>query len=698
MRRREFVKLIASAASAAALPGCAARAPVVDSAEAAPRVLLLAFDGLDPRLLQTLMEAGRLPNFKRLAELGGSQSIGTTTPPHTPVAFSTVITGTDPGAHGVFDFIHRDPAPVGTSLPVRPFLSTAEAIPLDDAWRISLGGWEMPLEASQMRLMRRGKPFWEHLVAAGIDTDVYFFPANFPCSTVTGPGRFRAISGMGVPDLSGSHGDFAFYSTALKEPLRLVSGGRFVKLTLTQHRAETELWGPVDRLSAATNGSANGQSAAARMRAKLSIQRDPVAKMLLLELGKERILLHAGEWSDWLPVEFVSGLPGAGIWASMGSPTAVKGMVRVYVRSVHPALEVYVSPVNLDPLDPALPISEPADFARELATRHGRFSTLGIPEDTKAFTHGALHAEAFAGQVAQASTERLRLWHGALADFHAGCLCFYFGASDLMQHMFWRDHDSDHPAHNADEAKEHGQLVPAQYEQADLRVGEALAILHTHDTLLVFSDHGFTSFRQGFNLNQWLTEQGHLRLVQPGVRQTEENSKASEGSMFPGVDWGYSQAYGLGMNGLYLNLQGREKFGRVKLAEKKALCKQLCEELLRVKDSSGKFVLDRVEITSEYYPASDERLAPDLILGYADGFRASWETVLGGISQPILTPNLEQWSGEHLISARLVPGVLFTNRKLNSQAPHLRDLAPTVLRLFGLDSPEAMAGHTLIES
>jgi predicted AlkP superfamily phosphohydrolase/phosphomutase len=368
--------------------------------------------------------------------------------------------------------------------------------------------------------------------------------------------------------------------------------------------------------------------------------------------------------------------------------------VRSFVLSFHPALELYISPVNIDPLDSAMPISEPTSFARELADRHGRFYTLGIPEDTKAFTHGALPAEAFIDQAALAGGERLKLWRAALAEFRAGCLCFYFGASDLMQHMFWRDFDTEHPAHDAEEAARHGAIVPEQYEQADARVGEALAVLREGDTLLVFSDHGFTSFRQGFSLNSWLVEQGYLHLVDPSGRN--HSSDAASEAMFAGIDWGYSQAYGLGMNGLYLNQQGREKFGSVKPAENKALCERLREELLQVRDAEGKPVFDRVDRTFELYPGANSRLAPDLILGYADGFRASWETVLGGMPGETLVTNREQWSGEHLISARLVPGVLVSNRKLNTTDPHLRDLAPTILQLFGLKPIAAMTGKPLI--
>ena len=689
MRRRDFIRAVASAAGTATLAGCAPRGS--GDKHAQPRMLLVAFDGLDPRLLNKLMAAGRLPNFARLSAQGSMQPLQTTTPPHTPVAFSTVITGTDPATHGVFDFIHRDPAPENTGLPVRPYFSTSEAIPPTENWSVSWGDWQLPLSGGGMKLLRQGAAFWDHLSADGVATDVYYVPANFPCNRVAGPGRIRAISGMGTPDLLGTHGEFTFYSSGQQGGERMVSGGCFLPLRLSDHAGELSLPGPVDALS-----KSSADSPPARMTAKISVRRDPRSDVVLIRTQSEKLLLNVNQWSEWLPLEFVSQLPGAGVWAKLGTPSVAAGMVRVFVRQVHPQLELYVSPVNLDPLQPAGMLSQPPGFASELAARHGRFYTQGIPEDTKAFSHGALPAAAFVQQSGLAYAERTAQWRAALAEFDQGCLFFYFGSSDLMQHMFWRDHDPDHPGFNAQSAEQFGHMIPQQYEEADARLGEALQVLNEHDTIIAFSDHGFTSFRQGFNLNSWLVEQGLLRLANPGKKGPVADPGGA--GLFAGVDWAYSDAYGLGMNGLYLNLSGREKHGRVKKADQRGLLANIKEQLLQVKDDTGRPVIDQVDLTEEVYPQADRRLAPDLILGYADGFRASWETVLGGMPEKLIVPNLEQWSGEHLISARLVPGVLVSNRKVEVKEPHLRDIAPTVLQHFGTQVPREMTGRPLFVS
>ena len=253
MRRREFVKLGMSTTGAAWLSSCARRDKVANGV-AARRVLVVAFDGLDPKIVQSLMDQGRLPNFKRLAGMGSFRSLATCTPPHTPVAFSNIISGTDPGKHHIFDFIHRDPNPPnpdpnseGPAL--RPFLSTADQQTPEQNWllpdSISLGRWNLPLSSGDMMLLRRGPAFWDYLIERGIDTDIYYLPANYPSSTPEGPGRFRCMAGMGTPDLLGSYGEFTCLTPNTRMRGERVGGGRFVYLSMMRGgRGTAEIVGP----------------------------------------------------------------------------------------------------------------------------------------------------------------------------------------------------------------------------------------------------------------------------------------------------------------------------------------------------------------------------------------------------------------------------------------------------------------------
>jgi len=141
-------------------------------------VIALGFDGMDPRLCERLMDAGELPNLNKMRISGGYSTLGTSTPPQSPVAWSNFITGGDPGGHGVYDFIHRDP-----SKQCMPYYSAARTIDSDEGWevggcRIPLTFWPFNQEAPHTVLSRGGTPFWDYLDEAGVPVWVYDIPVN----------------------------------------------------------------------------------------------------------------------------------------------------------------------------------------------------------------------------------------------------------------------------------------------------------------------------------------------------------------------------------------------------------------------------------------------------------------------------------------------------------------------------------------
>jgi predicted AlkP superfamily phosphohydrolase/phosphomutase len=165
--------------------------------------------------------------------------------------------------------------------------------------------------------------------------------------------------------------------------------------------------------------------------------------------------------------------------------------------------------------------------------------------------------------------------------------------------------------------------------------------------------------------------------------------------MFPGVNWSATKAYGLGMNGLYVNMAGREKHGVVRDHARRSLLAEIRDKLLEVRDVDGTPVVTNVKLTDELYPGADFRIAPDLLIGYNDAYRASWDTVLGGIAPALVEDNLDRWSGEHLIDPDLVPGVLVTNRPVTAPRPKVSDIAATILAAFGIARPPQMTGRDL---
>jgi predicted AlkP superfamily phosphohydrolase/phosphomutase len=620
--------------------GCDARRPV------GRRVVVLGFDGMDHELTAQMIQTGRLPGLARLAATGGFSALGTTVPPQSPVAWSSFITGLDPGQHGIFDFIHRDPKTMV------PYLSTTRT----EAGRsIPLGRWQVPISGGEVELLRRGRPFWEVLEERGVPTTIIRMPANFPPSgTAT-----RELSGMGTPDLMGTYGTFAYFTS---EPFaatgQTISGGvvRAVRVRDGQVRAALE--GPDNPFLRQPE----------KVRAEFSVHVDRTNRHAKIAVGAEERLLAVGEWSDWVPVQF-----------PLAPTQALDGEVRFYLKGLDPFFELYASPVNIDPLRPAMPVSHPAGYAAELARATGRFYTQGIPEDTNARKGGIFGDAEFLAQARLAGDEARRQYRHVLDGFEDGLLFYYFGNVDQVSHMMWRARDPGHPAYDAARDGPNAEVVELLYQGLDAVVTETLAALGPDDLLIVMSDHGFTSWRRAFHLNSWLRDQGYLVLADP--------KRKDDPGFFGNVDWSRTRAYALGLNGLYVNLKGREKDGIVDAADRDRLVGELAERLLATLDSkTGTRAITKVYRREDVYTvAGHEDIAPDLVVGYAKGTRGSDESALGGIPPDVIVDNTSPWSGDHCMDHEAVPGILLSSRPLRLRAPSIDRLAAAVLAEFGVD-------------
>jgi predicted AlkP superfamily phosphohydrolase/phosphomutase len=240
-----------------------------------------------------------------------------------------------------------------------------------------------------------------------------------------------------------------------------------------------------------------------------------------------------------------------------------------------------------------------------------------------------------------------------------------------------------------EQVERYEKVVEDTYAGIDEQVGEALAAIGSGDTLIVMSDHGFTSFRRGFNLNTWLCRHGYIKLLDP--------NRQSQDLLFANVDWSGTKLYGLGLNGLYVNLKGRERHGTVNAAVQRSLLAEIRDKLMEVRDTDGSPVIASANLVDDMYPGADRAVAPDLIVGYADSYNASWATVLGEMPPQILEDNMDRWSGNHLTDPQVVPGVLVSNRKILAENPSISDMAPTILSEFGLPRPGSMTGRGLFD-
>lgn len=653
MSRRAFLRAVAGGTAAAALGGCG----LGRGRRASPRAIVLGIDGMDPRLARRFMDEGAMPNCRRLAERGAFLPLATSDPPQSPVAWSNFLSGTNPGGHGIFDFFAREAASL------TPYLSTARSVP--SRLRIPVGRYSIPLAASRLELLRKGPTVWDVLAEHGVEATAYKAPVCYPASG----SRARLITDMGTPDIHGSYGIFSYYTDEPGVRTRAVSGGQIESIALRGGVAECRLRGPAEELL----------SDSADSHVPFSVERDARSRRVRIRIQGRTVILDVGGWSEWIPVRF----------PMRGPAGAVPGICRFYLKASEPHLGLYVTPVDIDPADPATPISSPASFSRQLTRQLGRFYTQGMPEDTAALSARVFTDDEFLAQAWMVVRERLRLLDYALEHHRDGFLFFYIGTLDMASHAFWRTWDPGHPLHTPELAKSHGDVMRMLYNHCDRALGRVLEAVDDRTLLFVMSDHGFVSFRRQFNLNSWLMDNGYAQAMDPKER--------GGAGFFEDVRWGGTRAYGLGINSLYLNVRGREPEGAVAAGEPfERLRSELIARLGDVRDPmTGDRVFARVVRPAEVYSGPYVSEAPDLVLCYAENYRASWETILGQYPREQFLDNLDPWSGDHCMSSEFLPGVCFCNRRLATERAALIDLAPTLLRHYGVPVPAEMTGRDL---
>lgn len=634
------------------------------------KVFVLAFDGMDPNILKTLLVQGKLPNFDKLAREGCFHELGTSTPPQSPVAWSNFITGMNPGGHGIFDFIHRVPETL------EPYLSTSRSVPpkeklafgpvsLPNSMTIPFTKYHLPLSGGEIQLMRRGPAFWEFLDAAGIESTIFKIPANYPPVKA----GTRSISGMGTPDILGSYGNFSYYTNNPPDTEQEISGGAIIRVDVVDNCVQAELLGPPNSFLKDTP----------QLKIPFSVFIDPEGGVGKIVLPDTEILLNQGEWSEWTqidfqPIPYIQGL---------------KGICKFYLKEVSPDFKLYVSPINIDPSEPALEISYPPEYSKELYDKVGFFYTQGMAEDTKALSNGVLSNDEYLQQADFVFQERMACFKYELERFQAmkrGFLFYYFSSLDQSSHVFWRTMDHASPAFDYERDQNHTEVMQMIYQKMDTVLGYAMKFVDEKTTIIVMSDHGFSPFFRAFQLNTWLLDNGYISLLDP--------SRQEEGELFANVDWQRTRAYALGLNGLYINLHGREPNGIVLPGqEREALVQELIFKMQQIVDpKTGEKVILDVADTQKAYSGAYADQAPDLIVGYNRSYRSAWESALGAFPKDVLKDNTNAWSGDHCVSAKIVPAIFFSNKKTKIINPNLTDLAPTILAEFGLTIPENMTG------
>jgi len=656
LARREFLQLLLGTSAGLLLNPAKAFLRTKGTKETGVKIIVLGFDGMDPVITRSLLEDGRLPAFKALASSGSFLPLGSSIPPQSPVAWANFITGTNPGGHAIFDFVHRNPE---NYLPV---FSASESIP--GRHNLKLGRLVLPLSGGEVRNLRKGRAFWQILEDYDLPATIFKIPSNYPPVKT----KQKTLSGMGTPDLKGYYGLFNYYTNEYKSITEEYGGGgRVHDVYVIGNRVEARIPGP--------NNPFRAGNPETYVDFKVFI--DPVNPVAKIVYQGQELILREKEWSGWKKIKF-EFIPGQ----------SVTGTCLFYLKEVRPKFKLYLSPINIDPENPALPISTPEKYARELAEKFGPFFTKGLPADTAALENDVLDEKEFLAQDELVYQESLAMLEYELSNFRSGLLFFYFSNTDQRQHMFFRLIDRNHPAYDEKLAKEFGQVISSTYQQMDRALQLAMDKADKNTVIIVMSDHGFNPFRRGFNLNTWLLENGY-HFFEPGV-------KPEEVSLFQGTDWSRTKAYGVGLNALYLNLKGREKHGLVRPEEKEPLLREIAHKLEQLVDpKTGQKIILKAYLSQDVFRGPYLAEAPDIILGFNRNYRISWNSPLGSFPRELLEDNNQKWSGDHMSSPEVIPGILLANRKVKLTDPKLEDVTAGILSLFGIKIPPDITGRNI---
>ena len=614
------------------------------------RVVIVGLDGQDPELTEKWMNEGVLPNFSRLRQMGVFARLGTTLPAESPVAWSSFQTGCNPGKHRIYDFL------VPNRKSLMPELSSANVTA--PGRTLKLGKYLIPLGRPVIAAGRKSESFWSILGKFGIFSSVLRVPITFP------PEKFGGVllSAMNVPDVKGSQGTYFYFTTDRNDKRTLVSGQQ-CPFESIERGAKGELPGPENTL--VKDGG--------ELRIPFSIV--TTATGAELRLPDKTIELRLNEYTPWVSL---------GYKAAVGF--TVKAIARFLLLELKPNVRLYVTPIQIDPENPALPISHPVSYSIYLAKRQGPFATLGVAEDTSGLNECVIGEDAFFRQTQDIHLEREKMFFDALSKTRKGAVVCVFDITDRLQHMFFRFHKDDKWGARVTDER-YANVLRDLYIQMDNLVGRVLEKLSDQTILMVLSDHGFKPFRRAVELNRWLQQNGYLT----------ENPGAKTPDLLQRVDWSKTQAYAVGFGGIYLNIVGREARGIVPKTEAARLKREIISKLKQLHDPAhARSPVGEVYDRDLAYKGPYVEDAPDLVVGFAPGYRVAWETVTGGFGEEVISDNTRPWSGDHNMNPPEVPGMFFCNRPIDTDQPHITDIAPTVLDLFGVPIPPHIDGKSVI--
>ncbi len=657
-----------------ALPPCAP-APASDVMHH-PRIIVIGADGVDFSWLTRYLEADAerpeserlLANLAELRTKGALCPLLSEIPPESPVAWASVLTGVNPGRHGITDFVRPGPdyRPVNGMVDVK---------------RMRLLAGKFPIRGPQVRSRLAAPTFLERVHAAGYPVVSLRQPMLFPAKPMPGA---RMLSGLGTPDIAGGAGFYAVWSARIAFPEGdTIFGGVQIPLDPTQETVfETHLPGPPDPTLDRLPG---GRLARARAPLRFEIVGGRRPTHVAIHLAGRTESVAVGERSPFMVVPFRLGTV---------PPITVRGHVRFEVKKLDP-LVVLADPVNIYAPTSPFPLTSPEEYAQDLFERYGEFETVGWTEQTFALNDGYQDDEGFLRDLLEDMDRGAGLLLGEM-DRGGTCVFQVFTATDRGMHCFYRYYDEEHPAHVPGRMEALGDPILQLFARLDRIVGDVLGRLEEDDVVLVCSDHGFQSWRWEVNVNQWLVEQGYMTLKGTVVEQNLAQFFHDGDVGADAVDWSKTKAYAMGLGQIYLNLEGREDQGLVAPADASALAREIRAKLLEIRNPyrPDHRPIREVYLLKELYEGPETGACAEIQIGFEGVYRISWQTaLLGGMGRPVFEENTRPWSGDHCSNdVSVVVGVVLSNRfipEAPADRPYgVRDIAATVCEFFGLDTSD----------
>ena len=653
------------------------------------KLVILGFDGMDPHLLTQWMDEGKLPNIAKLAKGGGMFPLQTTHSPESPTAWASFATGVNAGKHNIYDFLVRDTASY------LPDLGMVTRTPPKFLFNY------FPISKPKLTSIRGGTSFWVTAGRHGIRSDMLTVPVTFPPEDVE---NGEMLSGLPLPDIRGTMGTFSYYATDLSryEEGNTEMGGILKRLVFEGDTASSELEGPpspivkqqieaIRRKGPALSESDRAQLAELQavqdVRVPFTIQWNRAAKNAAIAIDGQTIPLDPGKWSPWIDLTF-----------KVNFIVRLHGMAQMLLVNAGSELQLYVSPVNFKPDQPPIPISSPSAFAGELYKEVGNYRTLGWAEATWALNEGRMDEKTFMDDLMVAFDDRAKVILNRVDKQDWDLLVGVIESTDRVQHMMWRLIDPKHPLYDAALASKFGDSIERVYKRADDFVGEVVQRVGPGVPVMIVSDHGFHSWRKAVNLNTWLVQNGYMTLKGQQGAGKKLADLFGGGTFWENVDWTRTRAYAMGIGQIYFNLRGRESQGIVSPGvEAASLAEELSGKLLTLQDPDDATPIIRaVYKRDDIYTGPYLQNAAELQVGMHDGYRVSWQTTLGGSPPGIVYKNDRKWSADHGgYDFAITSGVLVTGRPINTPSPRIIDIAPTVLRYFGLSIPSDVDGKPL---